>query len=468
MVIKSIFDIMDLKRSLGILAGITGISCSNPADAVNPVTQPPPNIVLITVHDLGQHLGCYGIPTVQSPNLDNLAHKGIMFKNFYSTSAVCSPGRGSLLTGRYPQSNGLMGLLHAPWWWELNVNEKHIAELLKNNGYNTTLIGLTHVGEPARLGFERHLSSKNNAEETVMEASNIFKTSGKKDKPFFLKIGFTEVHDPYKHGTDSVKGVFVPGFLMKTQEIHDEFTKFQGDIKFMDECVGKIINAIEKSEVADNTIIIFTSDHGIGFPGAKWTARKAGIEVPLIIYQPNSIFSGGKVYYEIMSNVDVLPTLFEYAGFSIPENIEGVSFKKFIAGETNDPSRKSVFAQYTSDMKRDNQSRTVISGKYQLIRYFDARRTVGYPLNISPSRFAAHTEREKTIGSRPFFELYNLEDDPFELINLGISEEYSEIAKELSKELMEWMKSVNDPLLKGPISTPYYEKSMEDFKRTAH
>jgi len=455
-------------KSLGFLAGIPWITGFNSVDVKAHELKAPPNIVLIIVHDLGQHLGCYGVPTVQSPNLDNLARKGIMFRNFYSTSAVSSPGRGSLVTGRYPQSNGLMGLIHAPWWWKLNDDEKHLAELLKNKGYKTTLIGLIHEGESARFGFERHLSDKNDPEETVREAVNMFKKSEKKDKPFYLQIGFTEVHDPYKHGIDSVKGIFVPNYLIGTSEIRNEFAKFQGDIKFMDECIGKILNAIYESEVADNTIIIFTSDHGIGFPGAKWTVRKAGIEVPLIIYQPNSIFSGGKVFYEIMSNVDVLPTILEYAGFSIPENIEGVSFKKFIAGETKVPPRKSAYAQYTPDMKRDNQSRTIISGKFQLIRYFDAGRTVDYPLNISPSRFSAHTEREKTTGTRPFFELYNIEDDPFELKNLGTREEYTEIVKKLSKELMDWMESVNDPLLRGPISTPYYEKSMEDFKKVVH
>jgi len=459
---------MESIKSLGVLAGIAGVSCFNQVSAINPDTQAPPNIVVITVHDLGQHLGCYGITSVQSPNLDKLASKGIMFKNFYSTSAVSSPGRGSLLTGRYPQSNGLMGLTHAPWWWKLNSNEIHIAELLKNNGYKTTLIGLTHVGEPVRLGFEKHLSPKNNPEETVLETANIFNTARKTDKPVFLKIGFTEVHSPYKHGTDSAKGIFVPGYLMATSEIRQEFAKYQGDIKFMDECVGKILNAIEKSELADNTIIIFTSDHGIGFPGAKWTARKAGIEVPFIIYRPNSIFSGGKIFYEIMSNVDVLPTLLEYAGFSIPDNIEGVSFNKFIAGELKVSPRRSSFAQYTADMKRDNQSRTVISGKYQLIRYFDAGRSVGYPLNISPSRFAAHIERENTTGSRPYFQLYNIEDDPFELADIGADKANAEIVVKLSKELMGWMKSVNDPLLSGPIATPYYEKAMEDFNGTVH
>lgn len=462
------------KRSIGFfLAASTlvpaiGQGQVNSPPSANLPTQTPPNIVIITCHDLGQHLGCYGIETVNSPNLDRLASKGVMFRNFYSTSCVCSPGRGSLFTGRYPQSNGLMGLLHAPWWWKLNDNEKHIAQLLKVKGYNTTLIGFTHVGEPDRLGFERHLSVNNKANETVKEASAFFKALQKESKPFFLKIGFSEVHDPYKQRADSTRGIFIPGYLVGTSEIRHEFAKFQGEIKFLDECVGRIFNAVTESEVANNTIIIFTSDHGIGFPGAKWTTRKAGIEVPFIVYQPNSIFSGGKIFNEIMSNVDVLPTLFEYAGIPLPENIEGVSFKKIISGETTIQSRKSAFAQFTPDMKRDNQSRTVISGKYQLIRYFDAGRTVAYPLDISPSRFSAHLEREKTIGTRPFFELYNIENDPSELENLGDKKENTDIVMNLSKELMKWMESVDDPLLKGPISTPYYQKSMENFITTAH
>jgi len=458
---------MNQKSILRILTGISVGFCISPAISNATVSPSRPNMIIITVHDLGQHLGCYGIPSVQSPNLDKLAQKGILFRNFYSTSAVCSPGRGSLLTGRYPQSNGLMGLTHDPWWWKLNEAEKHLAELLKSNGYSTTLIGLTHEGEPNRLGYERHISSQNNALETVTEAATFLKNSKSNEIPFFLSIGFIEVHDPYRHGTDSVKGIFVPGYLAKTSEIRNELAKFQGDIKFMDDCVGKILKSVEESEVGTNTIIIFTSDHGIGFPGAKWTTRKAGIEVPFIIYQPKSIFSGGKVFNETMSNVDVVPTLFEYAGLPIPGNIEGLSFKKMIAGETTVSSRKSAFAQFTPDMKRDNQSRTVVSGKFQLIWYFDAGRTVAYPVSTSPSRFSAHTEREKTTGARPFFELYNIETDPFELEDLGQEKEYTGKVKELSSELMSWMKSVKDPLLEGPLVTPYYEKSKAKFESIA-
>jgi len=190
--------------------------------------------------------------------------------------------------------------------------------------------------------------------------------------------------------------------------------------------------------------------------------RKAGINVPLIIYQPNSVFSGGEMFYQPMSNVDVLPTLLEYAGIKIPENVEGVSFMKLIAGKEGISPRSSVFAQYTSDMKRDNQSRTVISGKYQMIWYFDAGRTVKYPTSTSPSGFAAHIEREETTGTRPFFDLFDIENDPWELVNLGEEGNYNDLIEKLAGEMMEWMKSVDDPLLRGPLATPYYERSFKE------
>ena len=453
---------MEALNSKGLIMSFAGVFVVNPGLSGNLTSQKlQPNIVTITCHDLGQHLGCYGVPPVNSPNIDRLASKGIFFRNFYSTSAVSSPGRASLATGRYPQSNGLMGLTHAPWWWSINENEKHIAQLLGEKGYNTTLIGFQHIASPERLGFKEHLSGKNNAKATVKVAVNFFQNRVNEKQPFYLEIGFTEVHDPYKHGIDSTKGVFIPGYMESSKEVRLQLAMFQGDIKFLDSCIGEIVDAIEKSLVSDNTIIVFTSDHGIGFPGAKWSIRKAGISVPLVIYQPNSVFSGGKMFNQPMSNVDVLPTLLEYTGITIPESIEGVSYLKLIAGKEIVPPRTSVFAQYTPDMKRDNQSRTVISGKYQLIWYFDAGRTVKYPTNTSPSKFAAHVEREETTGTRPFYELFDIESDPWELEDLGGKNEYHEIIQKLSKELIGWMNSVDDPLLKGPLETPYYERSIE-------
>ncbi|MCF6356471.1 MAG: sulfatase [Draconibacterium sp.] len=421
------------------------------------------NILMITTHDLGQHLGCYGIETVNTPNINRLADKGIMFRNFYSTSAVCSPGRASLHTARYPQSNGLMGLIHSPWWWSFNENEKHTAQLLKNVGYRTILVGFNHVGKPTKLGYNQHLSVKNKAEDTVYEVCEFLKKESETNEPFFLKAGFTEVHRPFDYGSDSTKGIFVPEYLANTKIMRDDLAQFQAEIKYFDSCVGRILKALDDSKIAENTLVIFTADHGIPYPGSKWAARKAGLEVPFIIYKKGEkAFSGGHVYDEVMSNVDVLPTLFDYLGIAKPKNFEGVSFWDFLNKKVNKAPRTEAFGQYTSDMKRDNESRTVITEKYQLIYYFNAGRSVKYPANVNPVEFARHRERCSTTGTRPFIQLYDIQKDPYELHNLSKNESYKEIIETLTNKLYNWMHEVNDPILKGPIASPYYTKAMQN------
>ena len=195
---------------------------------------------------------------------------------------------------------------------------------------------------------------------------------------------------------------------------------------------------------------------------AKWTVRKAGFEVPLILYQPDTVFSGGRVFDEVMSHVDVLPTLLDYVGETIPANVQGNSFMPFIRGTATAPPRDAAFAQYTPDMKRDNTSRSIITNSYHLIRYFDAGRTVAYPVDVHPPTFANHEQRCRTVGTRPFVQLFDIQADPYELHDIAGQAENAETVAELSKRLLAWMASVGDPLLAGPVPTPYYERAIAD------
>lgn len=424
-----------------------------------------PNILMITCHDLGQHLGCYGVDSVQTPNIDRLASRGVRFENVYSTSGVCSPARGSLHTGRYPQSNGLMGLTHAPWWWELKDTERHSAQILGDLGYDTYLIGLNHIdpSNAPRLGYDYVQSKHWKADETVLAAKELIQAAATDDqRPFYAKVGFLEVHRPFTHGEDTEKGVFIPPWLQDTVDIRDDLAAFQATIRYFDGQVGQILDTLESSAVADNTLVIFTSDHGIPYPGAKWTVRKAGIEVSLVVYQPGTVFSGGKVFEELMSNVDILPTVLDFLEASVPSTIQGHSFMPLVNGETTTPPRTAAFAQYTTDMKRDNLSRSVITDRHHLIRYFDQGRTVDYPVDVHPQTFASHEQRCKTTGARPFAQLFDIVNDPYELKDIGSEEEHSAVVAELSKGLLDWMKEVEDPLLEGPLRTPYYDKAMAD------
>lgn len=427
---------------------------------------PTPNIVMITCHDLGRHIGCYGVSSVHTENLDALAARGVRFANAYSTSAVCSPGRASLHTGRYPQSNGVMGLIHPPWWWRLDEGEKHTAAYLKELGYETHLIGFNHIDpDPERLGYDHLHSRQNRAAETVHAAARLFMRNPRTDRPFFAKVGFSEVHRPFNRGSDTSKGLQIPGYLQDTADIRDDLAAFQETIRFFDTKVGEILEALETSEAAENTLVIMTSDHGIPYPGAKWTVRKAGIEVPLVMYQPGTMFAGGRVLSNIVSNVDVLPTLLEHLGADTPADLQGNSFLDVLRDESAVPPRREAFAQYTPDMKRDNLSRSIINDRYHLIRYFDQGRTVDYPVDVHPQTFAFHQQRCRTSGTRPFRQLFDIENDPYELADIGDREENSEIVHDLSAKLLAWMQSVDDPLLQGPLRTPYYDRAMDDFRQ---
>ncbi len=464
---------MNRKHFLRALGATTLLSSASvpPAPKAQEINQAVPvgcpNILMIVAHDLGQHLGCYGVETVQTPHIDALARQGVRFANMYATTPVCSPARGSLHTGRYPQSNGLMGLTHAPWWWSLNPEEVHTAALLRAAGYETVLAGLQHLGlPPERLGYDRVLSPKQNAKETSRAVADELRQRKKSDRPFFIKAGFTETHRPFRNGSDTSKGVFVPPYLKDTPTMRKDLADFQATIHFFDERVGEMLDALAQSDMAEDTLVVFTADHGIPYPGAKWSIRRAGITIPLILYQPGTALTGGKTIHSVISQVDVLPTLLEWIGRPVPNNIEGVSFHDYLQGKTPSPPRDAAFSQYTPDMKRDNESRSIITDRFHLIRYFDQGRAVQYPVDVDPVRFAQHMERASTNKTRPFAQLFDIKRDPYELNDLSANEHYHPIIKDLSARLMDWMRQVKDPLLKGPLQHPYYLKAMQDFQNT--
>ncbi len=433
-----------------------------------------PNILMITCHDLGRHLSCYGIKEVKSPNIDKLAEKGIRFANMFSTTPVCSPARGALHTGRYPQSNGLMGLTHAPWWWKFKKGEKHTAMILQNAGYHTCLCGLQHVfgsGEAKKYGYQRVLAVNDDADQRTNAAAKFLGERKANDRPFFLKVGFFEVHRRkggfQHHKYDPAKPVFVPKYLANTPTIRKDLSGYQEDISYLDSCVGRILDALESNANLKNTIVVFTADHGIPYPGAKWGLRGGGVDVPLILYQPDSCLSGGKVHDLLISHVDVLPTLLDLIGAGKPQNLQGVSFADYLQGRTKAKPRRQVYAQFTPAMFRDNESRCIVTERHKLIRYFQAGRSFKYPIDVNPVRFAQHTERAANTGKpRPYVRLFDVQNDPDQFNDIADKKENAAIVKSLSKKLYDWMASVGDPLLKGPLSTPYYERSMEEFRKT--
>lgn len=406
-----------------------------------------PNVVLITSHDLGRHLGCYGIDAVDTPNLDGLAVDGIRFANAYATSPKCSPSRGSMLTGRYPQSNGLMGLVHSPWNWRLNDGERTIPELLGDVGYETHLAGLQHVApDAARLDFDHRHAAGRDAAATAAAASEVL--DGDADRPIYAQFGFHEVHRPLECDPHDEDGVFVPDYLEGTAEQRADLARFQGEVNYLDERVGEVLTALEDAEVRDETVIVFATEHGIPYPGAKGTLRSAGVGIAMLMDGPGPAFDRKRPVEAVFSNVDVLPTVFDAIDVPIPAPVEGVSFLPYLAGEDADPPRDAAFTQYHTP------TRGIITDRYNLIRHFSSGRTPQYPTAAPPTGSASTNE------DLPYAQLFDLDADPFELADIG--PDAPDVVTDLSTRVRTWMADIDDPLLQGPIRKPYHQRAMHD------
>ena len=156
----------------------------------------PDNVLLVHWHDLGRCLGAYGHADVSSPRLDRLAAEGILFTRAHSTAPLCSPSRGSLFTGRYPQSNGLLGLAHHGWEYRGGV--RTLPQILTEHGWYSALFGMQHeTSYPSRLGFDEFDVSNSYCEYVVAESRNWLHAHCDDDRPFLLTSGFFETHRPY-------------------------------------------------------------------------------------------------------------------------------------------------------------------------------------------------------------------------------------------------------------------------------
>ncbi len=434
-----------------------------------------PHILVITCHDLGRHLGCYAIESVRSPHLDRLAADGARFERAFCTAPQCSPSRASLATGRYPHSNGVMGLTHESFDWDLYPGERHTAARLAESGYETHLFGFQHVTRQIdKLGFQHlhvqggdHTCSASTASgdtgaEDVGSAVEAFLRSARSQAPLYIEINFFEPHRPYDFGgiqPDSVAGVFVPPYLPQIPEAHAELAALQGSIHTVDRTIGRVLDTLEQVGLARQTLVIFSADHGLAMPRAKCTLYDPGIGIALLVRWPEGGVPAGLVVPELVSNIDVLPTMLEAAGLVPPEEVQGTSFLPLLQGAVYQP-RQEIYAEKTFHSYYDPM-RCVRTERYKYIRNFEAAFAVEVPGDVQlgpifrsdPGRYS--TDRSQTI------EFYDLLTDPLEQHNLTGSPELKTVERELDQRLWQWMEQTQDPLLAGPISSPRYRKVMQ-------
>jgi N-sulfoglucosamine sulfohydrolase len=401
---------------------------------------PAHDVVVLTTHDIGRHLHCYGVESVMSPHLDALAADGVRFSQAFATAPQCSPSRASLATGMYPHNNGVMGLAHPGFDWDLAV--PHAAAVFTAAGFEAHLFGGQHVTpHPESLGFAG--IHPTDAFEAVL--------AGKPGRRLYLEVNFDETHRPYPPVRSIPEGIEIPGYLPDIPESREEIAQAEQAIVAMDAAAGRVLAALASAGRAPNAFVVFTTDHGLAMPRAKCTLYDPGLEVAMIASWPAGGVAGGSARPGMVSNIDVLPTLLDAAGVAKPAGGAGRSLFS---------PREAIFAEKTFHSYYDPM-RCVRTERYKLIRNFETAFAVEVPGDIQRGAIFRSDPSRYSTDRRAAVELYDLEADPLEQRNLAGGGEVAEVQKELSAALWDWMRDTGDPLLEGPVPSPRYRLAME-------
>jgi len=310
-------------------------------------TEPParPNIIFIIGDDISaEDIGAYGNPLVKTPNINQLAAKGLKFSNMFVTASSCSPSRSSILTGRYPHNTGAAEL-HTP----LPAHLSFFPEQLKNSGYYTALLGKWHEGPETARAYDTIVAGvKHNGTGGETQWINILK-GRPSEKPFFFWLSPFDAHrdwdaDSFFIRHDPATEVQVPNTLVDDADTRKDLASYYNEIGRLDYHIGKLQEALREEGIDKNTIVVFTADNARPFPNSKTRLTDRGTRTPFIVYWPEGITQSG-VVDALVSTIDIAPTFLELAGVAPAESIQGRSFDTLLVNPSAD-FRNYIFAEH--------------------------------------------------------------------------------------------------------------------------
>ncbi len=412
-----------------------------------------PNVLYLHVHDAGRYVQPYGhaIPT---PNIQNLAQQGVLFRQAFCANPTCSASRATLLTGLWPHCSGMTGLAHRGW--RLNDYSRHLAHTLNEAGYYTALCGTQHV---ANRETKEQLPYREIVEipggwnpETIGNAARAF-LGREHDRPFFLSVGMNVTHRVYPEpGWQEDERYCMPPLpIPDTPRTRHDMACYKAAARKWDDGVGIVLEALDKAGLAENTLVICTTDHGIAFPYMKCNLNQHGCGVMLILRGPGG-FEGGTVCDGLVSHIDIFPTLCDLLGIDRPDWLQGESVLPLIRGEAEE-IHDHIFTEVTYHAAYEPM-RSVRTKRYCYVRRFDERTSPVLPnCDASLSKDVWMEAGWKDLAP-PQEALYDLTFDPVEVNNVAAEPHYAEVLKDMRSRLDAYMKNTDDPLLDGPVPMP--------------
>lgn len=411
-----------------------------------------PNVIIVITHDTGRQIGPYRRGP-QTPHLDRLAAEGIVFDRAFCTAPQCSPSRAGLLTGLAPHTNGLVGLTHRGFRLRPESYQRTLPALLTTAGYQTCLFGFQHEApDPHDLGYQQVIQPRSNGRNlasAVVPAVEEF-LLGRPREPFFASVGFFETHRPFDPTSGPIDQIQVPPYLPDHPTIRRDLADLEEQVRRADAGVGRILAALDRAGLAENTLFIYTTDHGIAFPGAKGTLRDPGLEVGLIARGPSG-FDGGRRINGLVSNLDLYPTILEICGVQPPET-QGISLLPLAQGRA-DTVRTEIFGELSFHTAYDPM-RAIRTERYKYIRSY-ADRPYSLPTHVDPSPTKDYLRDQGYFQRpRPPEQLFDLASDPHEQANRAADPALQPVLNELRTRLDHWMRETTDSLRDGEMLPP--------------
>ncbi|MEM9412687.1 MAG: sulfatase [Planctomycetota bacterium] len=472
------------------------------------------NIVLFVTDDESPTLGCYGDSIAKTPNVDAMAAEGVTFTNAMATTASCSASRSVILTGLHNHANGQYG--HQHHFHKFNTYHDVISLslpfVLSQHGYRTARIGKFHVGPEKVYPFETKLEANVRNPVQMADACKNFISSKNDDRPFFL---YFATSDPHRSGavnrrsqSDFKPNLFgnkpnraphfdvdevyyepqqmvVPPFLPNTKACREELAQYYQSVARVDQGLGRLIKILKEANLYENTLILFTSDHGMAFPGAKTNVYEPALHVPLVV-KPTSENRRGVLCEALVSHTDITPTLVDFAGAldkdrdgpanwvnpnhfwqsrneDVHDNRAGGNVFRSYHGKSwlgllQDESgvhREEVFASHTfHEIQMYYPMRALRDRRYKLIWNIAHKLEFPFATDLLESS-TWQTQLKKGVNAnyasrsireylkRPEFEFYDLKNDPNESKNLTSQPGYAEKLEEYKRRIRRFQSETN-------------------------
>jgi len=417
-----------------------------------------PNILWLSAEDISPHLGSYGYENARTPNLDKLATEGTRYTHAYTAAGVCAPCRSTIITGMYQTT---LGTQHMRCKAQLPEHIKPFTVWLREAGYYCTNNAKKdyQFNEPASTWDE----SSGNAH---------WKNRPNANTPFFAVFNYGGCHESgiantgkYKEVTEGIEPIdravaarSLPPYYPDTPFVREDWGRYYDVITALDRWVAEHLKALDEAGLADNTIVMFWSDHGVGLPRAKRWLYESGTHVPLIVripeqFRTNSQGAPGSIDDQLVSSLDLGPTVLNLAGVNVPEHMQG---QAFLGANLPEP-RDYIYGARDRMDERYDIIRMVRDKQYRYIRNYEPFKPYYQYMN-TPEKGATMQEIRRVqaegtaapevtlflASNKPKEELYDAEKDPHEIHNLVEDPAYAEVLTRMRQAHLDWVVDTRD------------------------